>query len=205
MIPPGNAAVTHGQAPADQLVPPADNKVAKAGTCGIDPKTQQRYRFDPMTGRPCDRKSRRSSALRFGGRLLHKRAHDSCLRSNTSRADARRTAPAGVCIGGSKRRWSHRPVFGRAERPQFLRSLTPAAQMPTRQNDLAQIAALGVCLVTGRDGAQPSRRAWMLFALCCLRHGPQFLDALRTTMTRTCKRGKSSSLRMRLQRKPTTT
>ena len=52
-IPPGNAAVTHGQAPADQLVPPSDNKVASAD-CGIDPKTQQRYRFDPMTGRPCD-------------------------------------------------------------------------------------------------------------------------------------------------------
>ena len=39
-----------GQVPADQLLPPADNKLAKAGTCGVDPNTRQPYRFDPMTG-----------------------------------------------------------------------------------------------------------------------------------------------------------
>src|SRR5262245_22021596 len=54
VIPPGNAAVAHGQAPSDQLLPPADNKLAKTGTCGVDPNTRQPYRFDPMTGRPCD-------------------------------------------------------------------------------------------------------------------------------------------------------
>jgi type IV secretion system protein TrbI len=55
-IPLGNAAVTNGQRLPNELIPPGENK-APAGsstTCGVDQKTNQRYRFDPMTGRPCD-------------------------------------------------------------------------------------------------------------------------------------------------------
>lgn len=53
-IPLGNAAIAQGQASNDQLVPPSDNAPAKEGACGLDPKMRQPYRFDPMTGRPCE-------------------------------------------------------------------------------------------------------------------------------------------------------
>lgn len=33
---------------------PSSDKVAQAGNCGLDPNTCQQYRFDPITGRPCD-------------------------------------------------------------------------------------------------------------------------------------------------------
>jgi len=54
-IPPGNAAITHGQPPAHQLIPPTEKApVDLSVACGVDPKTNQRHRFDPMTGRPCE-------------------------------------------------------------------------------------------------------------------------------------------------------
>jgi type IV secretory pathway VirB10-like protein len=36
-----------------ELVPPGTSPVNTAGGCGVDPKTNQTYRFDPQSGKPC--------------------------------------------------------------------------------------------------------------------------------------------------------
>lgn len=153
VIPPGNAAVTQGQAPADQLLPPADNKVAQAGTCGIDPNTRQQYRFDPMTGRPCDG--------------LHAPVERVAIRRAPPAQPNHVAAPAQRPPEPTPEERRLQELYRREQEalvaPTGIRSSgTPSGsafshsgpQMPNRQNDLAQIAALGAALTSsGRSGS----------------------------------------------------
>lgn len=154
VIPSGNAAVTHGQAPSDQLVPPADNTVGKAGSCGVDPKTRQQYRFDPMTGRPCDGLTAPVERVAIRRAPPAQPAHAPPQPPREPTPEERRqqelyrreqealVAPTGIRSGGA----GSAPAF------------TPSGpQMPSRQNDLAQIAALGAALTgSGRSGGDSS-------------------------------------------------
>ena len=156
VIPPGNAAVTQGQAPQDQLLPPADNKLAKNGMCGVDPSTRQPYRFDPMTGRPCDGMVAPLERVAIRRAPPAQTAHvppppqlpreptpeERHLQELYRREQEALAAPTGIRSGGA------------ASAPAFSHS---GPQMPSRQNDLAQIAALGAALTgSGRSGGDSS-------------------------------------------------
>lgn len=156
VIPPGNAAVAHGQAPDDQLIPPADNKLAKSGTCGVDPNTRQQYRFDPMTGRPCDGLIAPVERVAIRRAPPAQPAHappapqpprepapeERRLQELYRREQEALVAPTGIRSGGA------------ATAPAFSHS---GPQMPSRHNDLAQIAALGSALSgSARSVADPS-------------------------------------------------
>lgn len=155
-IPPGNAAVTQGQTPGDQLLPPADNKLPKSTTCGVDPGTRQPYRFDPMTGRPCDglvapvervaiRRAAPAQAVHKAPPLQPPREptpEERRLQELYRQEQEALVAPTGIRSGGA------------ASAPAFSHS---ASQMTTQQNDLAQIAALGAALTgSGRNGGNSS-------------------------------------------------
>jgi type IV secretory pathway VirB10-like protein len=150
VIPPGNAAVTQGQAPEDQLLPPADNKLTKTGTCGVDPSTRQPYRFDPMTGRPCDGLVAPVERVAIRRARPAQPAHapqpppreptpeERRLQELYRREQEALVAPTGIRSGGSASATAFSPS---------------GPQMPSRQNDLAQIAALGSALTgSGRSG-----------------------------------------------------
>jgi type IV secretion system protein TrbI len=153
-IPPGNAAVTQGQAPEDQLLPPADDKLANARTCGVDPTTRQQYRFDPMTGRPCDGMAAPVERVAIRRAPPTQPAHappqppreptpeERRLQELYRREQEALVAPTGIRSGGA----------GSAP------AVTPSGpQMPSRQNDLGQIAALGAALTgSGRSGGDSS-------------------------------------------------
>jgi type IV secretion system protein TrbI len=153
-IPLGNAAVTHGQAPANQLVPPSVNKVSSAD-CGIDPKTQQRYRFDPMTGRPCD-----AQVVPVERVAIRRPPPVPASYAAPPQEQPRELTPEERRLQDLYRREQEAlvaPTSIRGPGAASFMGSSPAVQTPTRQNDLAQIAALGSAMSrAGRNSAEPS-------------------------------------------------
>lgn len=156
VIPPGNAAVAQGKAPADQLLAPADNNLTKTGTCGVDPNTQRPYRFDPMTGRPCEGLVASVERVAIRRAPIAQPAHappppqppreptpeERRLQDLYRREQEALVAPTGIRSSGAA--------------PGSVSSQS-GPQLPSRQNDLAQIAALGAALTgSGRSGVDSS-------------------------------------------------
>lgn len=155
-IPPGNAALTHGQ-PTDQLVPPSDNKVSSglSPDCGIDPKTKQRYRFDPMTGRPCDTQvaSVERVAIRRAPPVPASSVVPPPQQPRELTAEERRLQD----LYRREQEALVAPTSIRAAGGSSLMGSAPAVHTPTHQNDLAQIAAVGSALSrSGRNLAEPT-------------------------------------------------
>jgi type IV secretory pathway VirB10-like protein len=147
--------VTHGQ-DAGQLVPPSDNKVSSglSADCGIDPKTKQRYRFDPMTGRPCDAVAPvERVAIRRAPPLAASSAAPPQQQPRELTAEERRLQD----LYRREKEALVAPTSIRASGGSSFLGSAPAVHTPTHQNDLAQIAALGSALSrSGRSSAEPS-------------------------------------------------
>ncbi len=174
-IPPGNAAVKPGQ-PSGQLKPPGEANAKAAdgvAACGADPKTGEHYRFNPQTGTPCDKGDLGcGSDLRTGQPYRYDPLSGRpCGNQNASieRVAIRRAPPSIVPQPAQEASPEERRVQESYRREQEamqaptgvhltaraeLSGTSSASVNPTRQSDLAQVAALGAALSGGRNAEQ---------------------------------------------------
>ena len=195
-IPLGNAAVKPGQ-PSGQLKPTGETNAKAAdgvAACGADPKTGEHYRFNPQTGTPCDKGDlgcgsdvRTGQPYRYDPlsgrpcgtqsasieRVAIRRAPPSIVQAQDASPEERRVqesyrreqeaiqAPTGVHLTAG------------AESS----GMSSAGLNPTRQSDLAQVAALGAALSGGRNAEQTGLSSKILSSLTTPQTGSADYDS----------------------------
>lgn len=173
-IPPGNAALKHGQQ-SGQFVAPGTTKAGDDdNNCGVDPKTRQPYRFDPQTGTPCNRRDLGCGADPKTGQAYKYDPNTGRLCSGgqpaiaVQRVAVQRVSSAATSQDTPEERRAEELARREQEAMQAPTGVRVASasdnssssalsgQVPTSQGDLAQVAALGAALGSARNAEKPS-------------------------------------------------
>lgn len=171
-IPPGNAAIKPGQQSGQLVAPRTGRSGTDAGNCESDPKTGQPYRFDPLTGAPCNRQDftcgadpRTRQAYRFDPSTGHPCSPGQV--TGVQQVAVRRAPPAPAPPDNPEERLHEELARQEQEAMQAptavhfttadaTSTLPASSQNPTNQGDLAQVAALGAALGAGARDEKPS-------------------------------------------------
>lgn len=173
-IPPGNAALKQAQE-SGQLVAPETTKTGgDANSCGVDPKTHQPYRFDPLTGAPCNRHDLGCGADPKTGQAYKydpntgRPCSDGQPAVAVQRVAVQHVPSATTSQDNPEERRAEELARREQEAMQAPTSVRLAAGSdafsgspsggppPTSQGDLAQVAALEAGLGSARNSDKPS-------------------------------------------------